>query len=231
VKVSKEGQGPFLMSVFPLQPQGLTPSIQECFTNIMATPPRYFQKNSYYHVYNRGNRKQNIFFQNKDYERFLERLREYKDKFDITILGYCLMPNHFHFLLRQESDIPISLFMLRLCTSYAKYFNIKYEEVGSLFQGRFKAKIIDSDEYLLQVSRYVHRNPLSISTPGVELTAYPWSSYAAYVNGEKNNIIDSSYILNYFSENNYLKDYKQFTEYDSPTEDEIQQLKVYIFED
>lgn len=219
-----------------LQPLTSTPGVDakstSCFTRIMATPPRYFQKHSYYHVYNRGNRKQNIFLQNKDYERFLERLREYKEKFNVTILGYCLMPNHFHFLLRQESDIPISLFMLRLGTSYAKYFNIKYSEVGSLFQGRFKAKLIDSDEYLLQVSRYIHRNPFSILTPGVELVAYPWSSYRAYVNGEKDNIlVDSSCILNYFSENNKLKEYKQFTEYDSPTEDEIQQLKGYVFED
>jgi REP element-mobilizing transposase RayT len=196
----------------------------------MATPPRYFQKGSYYHVYNRGNRKQNIFLQNKDYNRFLERLKEYKDKFEATILGYCLMPNHFHFLLKQETDTPISLFMLRLGTSYAKYFNIKYDEVGSLFQGRFKAKLIDSDEYLLQVSRYIHRNPLSISTPGVELARYPWSSYAAYLNTKKDNLVDFSYILSYFSKSNQSKDYKQFTEYDF-TEEAEQQIKEFVFED
>ena len=214
--------------------RGSTPGVDaeciSCFTKNMATPPRYFQKDSYYHVYNRGNRKQNIFLQSRDYKRFLERLKEYKDKFEVTILGYCLMPNHFHLLLRQETDNPISLFMLRLGTSYAKYFNIKYNEVGSLFQGRFKAKLIDSDEYLLQVSRYIHRNPIPISTPGVELALYPWSSYAAYVNGKKDDIVDPSYMFSYFTKNNPAKDYKQFTEYEI-SEGEAAQISEFVFED
>lgn len=196
----------------------------------MATPPRYFQKGSYYHVYNRGTRKQNIFIQNRDYKRFLERLGEYKDKFEVSILSYCLMPNHFHLLVKQETDIPITFFMLRLGTSYAKYFNIKYDQVGSLFQGPFKAKLIDSDEYLLQVSRYIHRNPLSISTPGVDLTSYPWSSYASYINGGKDNLVNSAYVLSYFAKSNSREDYKQFTEFDFKEEDS-EQIKDFIFND
>lgn len=194
----------------------------------MATPPRYFQKDSYYHVYNRGTRKQNIFIQKRDYERFLERLKEYKDKFEISILAYCLMPNHFHILLKQETDTPITFFMLRLGTSYAKYFNIKYDQVGSLFQGRFKTKLIDSDEYLLHVSRYIHRNP--ISTPGVGLEFFPWSSYSSYVKGEKNDLVDPSFILDYFAKNDPGNDYKKFTEYDYKEEDN-QRINNLIFED
>lgn len=194
----------------------------------MATPLRYFQKGSYYHVYNRGTRKQKIFIQKRDYERFLDRLKEYKNKFEVSILGYCLMPNHFHLLVKQETDLPITFFMLRLGTSYAKYFNIKYDQVGSLFQGRFKAKIIDSDEYLLQVSRYIHRNP--ISTPGVGLEFFPWSSYPAYIKGEKNDLLDSSFILSYFAESNPSGDYKKFTEYDYRNEDE-DQIRELVFED
>lgn len=196
----------------------------------MATPPRYFQKGSCYHVYNRGNRKQNIFLQNRDYKRFLERARKYKDKFGVTVLGYCLMPNHFHFLIRQDTDLPITFFMLRLGTSYAKYFNIKYDQVGSLFQGRFKAKLIDSDEYLLQVSHYIHRNPIPISAPGVELASYPWSSYSAYIDGKKDALVDPSYMLSYFANNNPAKDYRQFAEYDI-SEEEAAQIKEFVFED
>lgn len=194
----------------------------------MATPPRYFQKDGYYHVYNRGTRKQKIFIQKRDYSRFLERLKEYKDKFEINILTYCLMPNHFHFLLRQDSDKPINLFMLRLGTSYAKYFNIKYDQVGSLFQGRFKAKPVETDEYLLQLSRYIHRNPLS--TPGVELGLFPWSSYSAYIKGKKDDIVDPSYILGYFLNNNSSSDYKKFTEYDFKEENN-ERIKELIFDD
>ena len=182
----------------------------------MATPIRYFQKGSYYHVYNRGNRKQNIFLSYRDYERFLKRTKEYKDEFKISILGYCLMLNHFHFLLRQDTDISITSFMLKLGTSYAKYFNIKYEEVGSLFQDRFKAKLVEKDEYLLQLSRYIHRNPKDIllRTPGVELASYKWSSYPCYLNKEKNDIVDTSFVLNYFSKSDPHGDYKKFVEYD-----------------
>ncbi len=183
----------------------------------MATPPRYFQKGSYYHVYNRGNRKQNIFLVRKDYKRFLDKMLKYKSKFGVTIMCYCLMSNHFHFLLRQNTDIPITSFMLRLGTSYAKYFNIKYEQVGSLFQSRFRAKLIETDEYLLHLSRYIHRNPKEflLSTPGVELLNYEWSSYPYYVNkNTKDELIDSALILNYFAKNNSSKDYKSFTEYE-----------------
>lgn len=190
----------------------------------MATPIRYFQKGSYYHVYNRGNRKQNIFLSYRDYERFLKKVKEYKEKFKISILGYCLMLNHFHFLLRQDNDIPITSFMLGLGTSYAKYFNIKYGEVGSLFQDRFKAKLVEKDEYLLQLSRYIHRNPKEIllRTPGVELADYRWSSYPSYINKDnkdKNDIVDTSFVLNYFAKDDPRGDYRKFVEYDSKDED------------
>lgn len=194
----------------------------------MATPPRYFQKGSYYHVYNRGTRKQKIFLQDKDYIRFLDRLKEYKDEFQITILSYCLMPNHYHLLLKQETEKPVTFFMLKLGTSYAKYFNVKYDEVGSIFQGRFKAKLIESDEYLLHLSRYIHRNPMT--TPGVELGYFPWSSYPLYLRGEQNDLADPTFILDYFAINNQTVDYKQFTEYEFK-EDDVGQIKDYIFEE
>lgn len=182
----------------------------------MATPLRHFLKGGYYHIYNRGNRKENVFLQSRDYKRFLKRTREYKDEFGITILCYCLMPNHFHFLLRQDTEIPVTTFMLRLGTSYAKYFNIKYEQVGSIFQDRFKAKLIETDEYLLQLSRYIHRNPLEIlpSTPGVELRNYEWSSYECYLDGKENEFVDPVFILSYFKSGDKIKDYKKFVEFD-----------------
>ena len=189
----------------------------------MATPPRYFQKGSYYHVYNRGNRKQNIFLTRRDYERFLGKALKYKGKFGVAIMCYCLMPNHFHFLLKQNTDIPITSFMLRLGTSYAKYFNIKYEQVGSLFQSRFRAKWIETDEYLLHLSRYIHRNPKEIllSTPGVELADYKWSSYPFYIRSIKDELVDPTFILNYFAKNSPSTDYKSFVEYEAEENEEV----------
>jgi putative transposase len=180
----------------------------------MATPVRYFQKDAYYHVYNRGNRKQAIFLQERDYQRFLAKIREYKELFGINILSYCLMPNHFHFLVQQTSDTPITMFMLRLGTSYSKYFNLKYTQVGSLFQGRFQAKLIESDEYLLHLSRYIHRNPVNLLGENQKLSSYIWSSYGSYLGESVDPIANSLPVLSYFSSNYQLADYKTFVEFD-----------------
>ena len=180
----------------------------------MASPPRLFENGSFYHIYNRGNRKQQIFLNYKDYERFLDKVLEYKKKFNISIVAFCLMPNHFHFLIQQLSSNTISKFFSDLCNSYSKYFNTKYETVGSLYQGRFKAKKVDKDEYLIHVSRYIHLNPVELFGPSKNLIDnlfdYKWSSLQSYLTPIKNQIVDTDTILNYFSKKNPVEDYKKF---------------------
>lgn len=193
----------------------------------MSTPPRYFQTGLPYHIYNRGNRKDRIFLDTKDYLRFTKRLKEYKEKFEIDLLCYCLMPNHFHLLVQPKTQDSITKFMLSLCTSYSKYFNIKHEQVGRLFQERYRAKVVETDKYLLHLSRYIHLNPISDlledlnfalhplrSTPGVErkkLLAYPWSSYNEYCN-QDNGLCNTKVILAYFSKTNVKMSYQTFVE-------------------
>ena len=136
----------------------------------------------YYHIYNRGNSKQIIFRDNKDYEYFQKllkilntdkniALRNTKSINDITsdnnenlvsIGVYCLMPNHFHILIKQEKDGGISLFIKKVLTAYVMYFNKKYERTGSLFEGRFKSKHINDDNYLKYLFSYIHLNPIKI---------------------------------------------------------------------
>ncbi len=167
-----------------------------------------FQPYSYYHVYNRGHNKQAIFLRDKDYVRYLKRLKEYLKKHNVTLLAYCLMPNHIHLLLYQNGEEPIDRFIHRLHTAYTMYFNKKYERVGAVFQGRFKAKLIETDEYLLHVSRYIHINPLEILRAKTHpqgralssnLAAYPWSSYSQYVNYQPKDLCNPTIVLNYFS--------------------------------
>ncbi|MEK7119742.1 MAG: transposase [Patescibacteria group bacterium] len=163
-----------------------------------------FQPNSYYHVYNRGHNKQAIFLNHKDYARYLKRLKEYLGKHNVTLLAYCLMPNHVHLLLYQKGEEPIDRFMHRLHTAFTMYFNKKYERVGAVFQGRFKAKLIETDEYLLHVSRYIHINPIEILRAqgralSSQLETYPWSSYGEYVNSRSDRLCDPKIILDYFS--------------------------------
>ena len=119
-----------------------------------------FYQDGHYHIYNRGNRKQDIFLEEADYIGYLERLRKYKKEYKVSVLCYCLMPNHIHLLLKQDSEIPLYKFLHPLHTSYSMYFNKKYNKVGHLFQGRFKQKEVDKDEYLLRLSSYINLNPL-----------------------------------------------------------------------
>lgn len=182
----------------------------------MATPPRFFEDNAYYHVYNRGHRKLEIFLQSRDYERFLERIKEYKKKYQIALVAFCLMPNHFHFLLKQNALGSISSFMSDLCNSHSRFYNTKYEAVGSLFQGRFKAKRVDKDEYLIHLSRYIHLNPVGLFnfTNRKMMTdyilSYRWSSLPIYLSSKSSEIVDPSPILGYFSKENPIADYKKF---------------------
>lgn len=99
---------------------------------------------------------------------------------EIDLIAYCLIPNHFHLLLKQRSIFAISRFMKQLINGYTSYFNQKYKRVGGLLQGRFKAALVNSDDLLLHVSRYIHLNPL-IADLVKDLNRYPWSSFLEYV--------------------------------------------------
>lgn len=120
----------------------------------------------------------------------------------VELLAYCLMPNHFHLLLKQLVDGGITKYMHRITTSFTKFFNTKTERVGPLLQGRFKYKRIESEEQLLHVSKYIHRNPLESSrtklTAADDLINYPWSSFAAYLS-EDNFFILKDPVLGTFS--------------------------------
>lgn len=181
----------------------------------MASHPRLFLDDMYYHVYNRGNRKQQIFLSHIDYKRFLDKVIEYKKKYSVEIVSYCLMPNHIHFLLKQSAGSNISKFMSDLCNSHSRYFNVKYETVGALFQGRFKAKLVEKDEYLVHLSRYIHLNPVEIlsfrNNDTIDsLLSYAWSSLPAYFLGKNNEIVNVERILAYFSSKDAIVDYKNF---------------------
>ena len=173
---------------------------------------------SYYHIYNRGNAKQDIFVEPEDYRFFLLRLVQniFPEKFEdhrtpplpqnsFSLISYCLMPNHFHFLLRQNKDTSPSKLLSRISTSYSKYFNKKYDRVGHLFQDQFKQILIENNEYLLWLSAYINQNP---KTANMVKSAedYPWSSYLSFLKPDKNNICDFTIIREQFKNTDeYIK--------------------------
>ncbi len=139
-----------------------------------------FIPGGYYHLYNRGTRKQDIFKQEADYISYLGKVREYKEKYNVSVICYCLMPNHIHLLARQDKNGSISKFLQALHTSYSMRYNVKYNKEGHLFQGRFRRRQVDDDKYLLAVSSYIHLNPVMAGLIN-KLEDYPWSSYPDYI--------------------------------------------------
>jgi len=150
----------------------------------MARPLRVEYPGAYYHVINRGNAGEDIFKNDRDKEKFLQYLAITVERFSIVIHSYCLMSNHFHLLIQtQEANLSKAIQWLNV--SYATYFNKKGQRQGHLFQGRFKAVLIEADEYLEQLSRYIHLNPVQakiVATP----VEFLWSSYPVFIGKAKN---------------------------------------------
>lgn len=183
-----------------------------------------FAAGEYYHVFNRGNGKMDIFKDRADYEFFLERVGEYlfpnrrapsaskrglRKSFPngaFTLVVYCLMPNHFHFLLRQNGDIPISKLMLSVCGGYSKFFNKKYNRVGSLFQDQFKAVRIETNEQLLWVSAYIHANP-KVAGLASDLSRYRYSNYPKLLQSENSSLCDPKIILEQMQSTDSYREY------------------------
>lgn len=188
---------------------------------------RYYE-NAFYHVYNRGVEKRNIFLDRDDYLAFLHLLKtslseapkqggtlsgkavklQRKNFFGkVDLLCFCLIPNHFHFLLRQRDKSSMTQFLRSICTSYSMYFNKKYDRVGSLFQGVFKAVDIDDENYFLWISRYIHRNPENFQN-------YAYSSYADYLGKRQTSWLNIKTVLDMFSSSDLrkTKNYQNFVE-------------------
>ncbi len=213
----------------------------------MATHPRLYTKDYYYHIYNCGVEKRNIFSSDSDYERFLKVASFYiyfqkisysafqdlslkakqaylqlnlkgSEFLKVHIISYCLMPNHFHFVLKLSKDIGITQFVSDISNSYTRYFNIKNERLGSLLQGTFKAKAITTDESLLQVIRYVHLNPVVsfYTNPNNSLKPedYIYSSYRDWIqpNPKGSELLDKEEVAKWVKYVGGRKKYKEFVD-------------------
>jgi len=145
----------------------------------MARPARLNVAGGLYHVIQRGNNRQLVFFGDDDRRAFLNRLERCAAECTCTIHAYCLMGNHLHLLV--QTDQPnLSVFGQRLFGSYTKWANRRHRRVGHLFQGRFSSSLVDKDPYLLQLSRYIHLNPVKARIVR-QPEDYPWSSLRAYL--------------------------------------------------
>ena len=146
----------------------------------MPRPQRIEYENAFYHVMNRGRARQAIFQDERYYQAFLDTLAEAYQRFHCIIHAYCLMGNHYHLLL-ETPNANLSRIMRHINGVYTQRHNRLKHTDGPLFRGRYKAILVDKDAYLLQLSRYIHRNPIDMKQPMVRnLHDYQWSSYPAY---------------------------------------------------
>jgi putative transposase len=154
-------------------------------------------KDQYYHVYNRGNNRERIFFEDKNYVYFLDKIKSaFVPKIDL--IAYCLMSNHFHLLVFVKEENALEEAMQKILTSYSRAINNAYNRTGHLFQGRFKNKLIPNNEYLLHLARYILRNPLRAGLVE-KLEDWKFSSYQETIQRNKCEYIEPKILLEQFS--------------------------------
>lgn len=226
-----------------------------------------FVENGHYHVYNRGVEKRVIFVDEEDYTVFLYLLKYFlspeaeREKHplantpnaslirprplpgladEVELLAYCLMPNHFHLLIKQKTKAGMTKLLRKLSTTYALYFNRRYERVGHLFQSIYKAVLITEDPYLLHISRYIHLNPAELTrkipSGPVALWAgrpvrpadYPYSSYQYYLGKKQAAWLKSDPLLAYFEGNRNHPEFNRFLSYQEFVEGHAEDPKEAI---
>ncbi len=219
----------------------------ECKIKLMPSKNvvKEYEAGGYYHIYNRGVEKRQIFMDEMDYSVYISYLATYlspedlqgpslqekvspskvsKNYFgEIKLLAYCLMPNHFHLMLTQETEHGIDHFMRSMSTKYVRYFNTKYKRVGPLFQGIYKAVRIQDEYQFVYLSKYIHRNPIDLfacKDGPCRLVDYKYSSYGNYLHLFSQGWLDTEEISGLFGNVNKQISYRNYREFVEGTSDE-----------
>ncbi|MEM7332526.1 MAG: transposase [Chloroflexota bacterium] len=164
----------------------------------------------YYHIYNRGARQLSIFREEENYLYVLRLVKKYLEQLNLSMIAYVLMPNHYHFLVQQLGDHNAGLLPQRVFNSYSKAYNKRYDHSGTLFEGRFKAKHVDSDVYLRHLCCYIHANPVKDGFVQ-DVGEWPYSNYLDWVELRQGKIVDRRFITDMFSDvttyEEFVRDY------------------------
>lgn len=188
---------------------------------------KVFYPGGYYHIYNRGANREPIFFSDENYIYCLRLIRKYNELFHVSVIAYCLMPNHFHFILRQNSEKSISDFMRVVFNAYVQAVNKQIGHMGTLFQGRFKHIHIDKDNYILHLCRYIHLNPVKA---GVVNAPEEWhfSNYSEWIGKRNGKLVDRDFVSSYFKN---PEDYQRFVMEYKIEKEMAERLSKYYLDD
>ena len=155
----------------------------------MARLSRFVLPGQPQHVIQRGNNRQDIFRSNDDYQFYLEKLTDAANKHQCDIHAYVLMTNHVHLLVTPHTEDGMGKMMQMLGRYYVQYFNTRYQRTGTLWEGRYKATLIDTEQYLLTCMRYIELNPVRVKNRVRHPSEYPWSSYQYNAHGQLNELV------------------------------------------
>jgi len=171
----------------------------------MARLPRFVIAGQPQHIIVRGNNRDPIFYMDEDYEFYLEKLKQACGKHNCDLHAYVLMTNHVHLLITPHTKEGISKVIQMLGRYYVQYFNNAYDRTGTLWEGRYKATLIDSEQYLLICCRYIELNPVRAGDMAEHPSEYPWSSYHYNALGEEDGCITPHFIYKKLGKNNLLR--------------------------
>jgi len=185
-----------------------------------------FLAQHYYHIFNRGVNREQIFFCEENYRYLLRLIRKNLPRYTIEIIAYCLLPNHYHLLLMNCADNTLNLFMKSVFGSYVQGVNKQQNRLGPLFQGRFRHTLVDKDEYLIHLARYIHLNPVMAGLCD-KPQEWMYSNYPDVISERQGTLKDSSLVPERFSDG---EAYRDFVEEYLSTQKQIQGLEKYLLE-
>ncbi len=165
-----------------------------------------FAKDHYYHIFNRGCNRQNIFFSDRNYLYLLRKIKASYEKYGVGMVAYCLMPNHYHFLLQQKTDRPLSDWIQYLFNGYTQAINKERNRSGTLFQGRARHVLLETDEQLIHVARYIHVNPVAAGLAS-RPEEWIWSNYLEWIDERPGTLIMRELVKSYFSTPEHYREF------------------------
>lgn len=151
----------------------------------------------YYHFYNRGRSRLSIFHDQRDYLDVLDKMKRYSRKYSIAVIAYCLLPNHYHFLARQDGTPRAGLLPQYTFNQYSKTYNKKYKHSGTIFEGPYRVRPVKDEHYLLHLCRYIHANPVSHGIVR-EIADWPYSNYHEWMGVRPGTLVDRAFVEAHF---------------------------------
>ena len=161
-----------------------------------ARRPNY-SPGGYYHIYNRGAHRVSLFREEDNYLFVLRRMKEYSRALDLAPIAYCLLPNHYHLLVRQDGAHAAGLLPQRVFNSYSKAYNKRYGHSGTLFEGNYRVLPVEDEGYLLHLCRYIHLNPLLHGLVS-DVSDWPYSNYPEWIGDREGTLVDRAFVLERF---------------------------------